>query len=81
MVRSLPQGYVSMRRSALSEADLHLLEQVASRKYDHIANIPESVQGLMRLGLVNIVSTLSYPVMPSMYDCRLTLKGYDLLQQ
>lgn len=70
-----------MRQSTLSSGDLALLHQVATGHFQHITTVPQSLQRLIKMGLVEALPTISFPVMPTVLDCRLTLKGYDLLQQ
>lgn len=63
----------------LSAKEIKCLQQVERGEFDHDLYLQQELNQLVAKGLVEIVTTLSFPIMPPRYCYRLTLYGKDIL--
>lgn len=63
----------------LTDADRELLGQVQRGDFDNATAPPASLDRLIRIGLVEVNSVITLPILLTRYNVRLTPSGYRAL--
>lgn len=72
---------MSEKEDNITPLDREYLARVANGEFDHLVAVPQEVRRLISLGLVRPVATLSFPIIPTQYEYRLTLYGLKVLNE